>query len=84
MLADQREQHEFLRDAGELDIARLGELPADHGNGCRPVAREPAVVVLLVPGRQGAADRGVRVALARLALSDRGEALVEISDRGVP
>lgn len=50
-LADEREQRKFLGDTGEREIAGLGELPADHGDGGCPVAGEAAVVVLLVAGR---------------------------------
>src|SRR6266540_5990580 len=82
-MADECEQGEFLRDAGEGDLAGLGELPSDHGDGRRPVACEAAVVVLLVPGRQVAADRGVGVALTWFTVGDRGEAFVQVGDRRV-
>src|SRR5215211_7226121 len=75
------EQGEFLRDAGEGDLAGLGELPSDHGDGRRPVACEAAVVVMLVPGRQVAADRGVGVALTWFTVGERGEAFVQVGDR---
>jgi hypothetical protein len=55
-VADECEQREFLRDAGEGEFARLGELPTDHGDGGGPVARKAAVVVVLVALRQVAAE----------------------------
>jgi hypothetical protein len=79
-----RAQSELLGDAGERHFARLGELPADDGDGGDPVSGEAAVVVVLVAAGEVPADGAVRVALAGSQLGERAVALVEVDDRRLP
>ena len=67
-------EHSHSPTHAGLDVAGWASFQR-HSDRGRPFVREATVVARLVPGRQVAADRGVRVALPRLTLGDRAEAL---------